>query len=67
VIVKDRISYLWRRSTKCSTNSCVEVRDLPEGGKAVRDSKAGLRSPVLRFTAEEWSAFAQGVKAGEFD
>ena len=65
--MKDGISYRWRRSTKCSTNSCVEVRDLPEGGKALRDSKAGATGPVLLFTAEEWSAFAWGVKAGEFD
>ena len=65
--MKDGISYQWRRSTECSTNSCVEVTDLPKGGKALRDSKAGVSGPVLFFTAEEWSAFARGVKAGEFD
>ena len=65
--MKDGSSYQWRRSTKCSTNSCVEVSDLPEGGKAVRDSKAGMNGPVLLFSAEEWSAFARGVIAGEFD
>ncbi|HYK66805.1 MAG TPA: DUF397 domain-containing protein [Streptosporangiaceae bacterium] len=61
------MSYQWRRSTKCSTNSCVEVSDLPEGWKAVRDSKAGRTGPVLLFTAEEWNTFARAVKAGEFD
>ena len=65
--MEDGISYRWRRSTKCSTNSCVEVIDLPAGGKALRDSKNGQSGPVLRFTAEEWTAFARGVKAGEFD
>ena len=65
--MKDGAFYQWRRSTQCSTNSCVEVSDLPEGGKAVRDSKAGLAGPVLHFTTEEWKAFARGVKAGEFD
>jgi len=33
----------------------------------MRDSKVGATGPVLLFTAEEWSAFARGVKAGEFD
>ena len=65
--MKTGIFNQWRRSTKCSTNSCVEVMDLPDGGKAVRDSKAGPRGPVLLFTAEEWIAFARGVRAGEFD
>jgi hypothetical protein len=67
VTVIDEIPYQWRRSAKCSTNSCVEVSDLPEREKAVRDGKSGGSSPVLRFTAEEWSAFTRAVKAGEFD
>jgi hypothetical protein len=34
---------------------------------AVRDSKAGVKSPVLLFTASEWRAFTSAVRAGEFD
>ncbi len=100
---------IWKRSSRCSSNGCVEVAQ--EGGRAlVRDSKnLGLeplsfqrsewmntvlapvmlgRLPsfvvvhdewhvwsghtvdgdpqVLRFTPEEWDAFGEGVKAGEF-
>lgn len=56
----------WRRSTRCSTNSCVEIADLPDGGTAVRDSKQPFSAPVLLFTAKEWKAFILGVTAGEF-
>jgi len=31
----------------------------------VRDSK-NPDSAILRFTADEWSAFVKGVEAGEF-
>jgi hypothetical protein len=57
----------WLRSSFCSANSCVEVASLPGGGRAVRDSKAAGVSPTLMFTAEEWSSFLAGVKAGDFD
>jgi hypothetical protein len=56
----------WRRSSRCSTNSCVEVADLPGGSVAVRDSKASGPSPVLVFDPQEWQSFISGVKAGEF-
>ena len=54
------------RSAPCSTNSCVEVAELPEGGVAVRDGKLQEGSAVLVFTADEWRAFVAGVKQGEF-
>jgi hypothetical protein len=46
--------------------NCVEVGVLPDGGMAVRDSKDNGSGPVLGFTREEWAAFTDGVKAGEF-
>ena len=45
---------------------CVEVADHPDGGRFVRDSKHPAGG-MLSFTAGEWSAFVQGVRAGEFD
>jgi len=57
---------VWRRSTRCSTNECVEVAELPGGGVAVRDSKQPSSGPVLKFSAQEWQAFISSVCAREF-
>jgi hypothetical protein len=48
-----------------SRQDCVEVADLDDG-TAVRDSKDPAGA-VLTFTAAAWSAFMDGVGAGEFD
>lgn len=37
-------------------SECVDVRDTKD-----------LKSPTLSFTHDEWGAFIQGVKLGEFD
>ena len=59
----------WRKASfsNIDEGGCVEVADLADGSRLVRDSKQGAASPVLGFTASEWSAFAKGVRAGEFD
>jgi len=59
----------WRKSTFSNGHggSCVEVADLPDGGRAVRDTKLGETSPVLRYTRSEWEAFLAGVRDGQFD
>ena len=61
---------VWRKSTfsNGSGGNCVEVAiAMPDGRRAVRDSKDHGTGPVLHFTKDEWSAFVAGVKAGEFD
>lgn len=59
----------FRKSTFSGGNGggCVEVAELPDGGRAVRDSKQGSTGPVLCFNAVEWEAFLKGAKSGEFD
>lgn len=52
----------WRKSASCSTNSCMEVADLDDGGHAVRDGKLGDDSPVLVFDPVAWAAFMNAVK-----
>jgi hypothetical protein len=58
----------WRTSSYSGANGdCVEVAGLPDGSRAVRDTKDRGRGPILQFTSSEWWAFIAGVKAGEFD
>ena len=56
---------MWRKSSYSSDqgDNCVEVATLPNG-TAVRDSKDPA-DPILRFSADAWRAFLNGVKAGE--
>lgn len=58
----------WRKSSYSNGNggNCVEVADLTDGGRAVRDSK-NPHGPALVFTRAEWAAFTAGVRASEFD
>jgi hypothetical protein len=55
----------WRRSTRCESNSCVEV-GLLSTEVAMRDSK-DANGAVLLFTAAEWTAFLEGARRGEFE
>lgn len=57
----------YKISSFCNFGGCVEVGQSPDGAVIVRDSKDAERATSLAFTNEEWGAFVQGVKAGEFD
>lgn len=67
--MKDPAGLSWRKSSYSNGTggACVEVADLPDGGRLVRDTKDKGDGPILRFTAAEWQAFVLGVKDGEFD
>lgn len=53
----------WRKSSYSGYNgNCVEVADLDAGRIGVRDSKAGVGSPVLEFSRADWAAFLVSVK-----
>ena len=43
--------------------NCVEVASLPDGGRAVRDSKAP-HGPALSFTPAQWVSFTTAIRAG---
>jgi hypothetical protein len=60
---------LWKKSSRSNGNggnNCVEVRVLGLIDVVlVRNSKRPDYD--LQFTTDEWKAFIEGVKAGEFD
>ena len=57
----------WARASLCSNScACVEVTRLRRGDIGVRNSRFP-NVPVVWFTRDEWAAFLDGVKAGEFD
>ncbi|MEV6985261.1 DUF397 domain-containing protein [Sphaerisporangium sp. NPDC051017] len=55
----------WRKSSaSAAENDCVEVATLPNGAKAIRDSKCPDRA-FLCLSASQWAAFIHGLAAGE--
>jgi hypothetical protein len=57
----------WHKSTRSGpySDNCVEVA-FAGGAVALRDSK-DRAGAVLVFTPQEWLAFVDGTKDGEFD
>ncbi len=52
----------WAKSShSANEGECVEVATLPDGGRAVRDSK-DPDGPVLRFAAEAWETFMERIR-----
>ncbi|GAA1611353.1 DUF397 domain-containing protein [Catellatospora bangladeshensis] len=54
----------WRIGSFCDTSACVEVGF---GAGEVRVRRARTDGPDVVFSKEEWAAFLQSAKAGEFD
>jgi Domain of unknown function (DUF397) len=61
--VTDKLSWVKSSYSGGSGGNCVEVAALPDGGRAVRDSK-DPGGPVLAFAAGHWEAFVRGIKDG---
>jgi hypothetical protein len=57
----------WRKASLSGNNggNCVEVATSLPGVVAIRDSK-DQQGPALIFTSDQWEAFCNGVKRGEF-
>jgi hypothetical protein len=53
----------WRKSSFCQAGECVEVA-MQDGVVVLRSTRAP--DAVVRFTRDEWRAFAIGMQAGEF-
>lgn len=55
----------YRVSSFCNLGNCVAVGLAPDGRVAVADTKTD-QDPLL-FTTDEWTAFCDGVRRGEFE
>ncbi|MEU8955020.1 DUF397 domain-containing protein [Streptomyces sp. NPDC048518] len=57
----------WIKSRKSEANgTCIEAIGLSGGGVALRNSR-DAHGPALVYTVEEFDAFLDGAKKGEFD
>ena len=57
----------WVKASASNANGqCVELAPLGGGGVAVRNS-TDPQGPALIFTAQEFDAFLDGARRGEFD
>ena len=65
-MMRDLTGAVWRKSRRSGAQGeCVEVAQNLPGVVAVRDSK-NPTGPALVFTPDEWRAFVEGAKSGEF-
>ncbi len=57
----------WRKSSYSNGTGgdCCEVAPLPDGGRALRDSK-NPDGPLLLLSKQAWRGLVQGIKAGQF-
>lgn len=53
------------KNTRCHGVHCVSVA-VKAGGVGVRDTKDSTKTTLV-FTRDEWAAFLDGAKNGEFD
>lgn len=51
--------------TYCGNGACIEIASGSSGAIFIRDSK-DPDGPKLRFSRDEWDAFATGVKSDYF-
>jgi uncharacterized protein DUF397 len=56
----------WRKSSYSNGGGeCVEVADLENGSRALRDSK-NPDDGMLTFDRQAWDSFVTGIKSGQF-
>ena len=64
----DLAGAIWSKSSFSTSGngSCVEVALVPSGFAVGYTMQQG-RGPVLLFGTDEWAAFVNAVRAGDFD
>jgi hypothetical protein len=56
----------WTKAASCAGGNCVQVASTGDGRVFIGDSK-NVDGPVLSYTRDEWVAFLEGAKNGDFD
>jgi hypothetical protein len=64
--VTDKLTWVKSSYSGGSGGNCVEVAVLPDGERAVRDSKHA-DGPMLTARTADWKAFLCHAKQGAFD
>lgn len=59
------LNEVWRTSTRSQDTNCVEVA-YSGGAVLIRDTK-DRAAAMVSVAPEDWRAFVDGIKAGEFD
>ena len=54
----------WRTATKSAAGNCVQVA---RHGSTIMIADSKNPGPFLSYTLQEWDAFLDGAKKGEFD
>jgi hypothetical protein len=56
----DRLTWIKSSHSGGSGGNCVEIAILPDGGRAIRDSK-NPDGPVLRLSNKQWQTFHKNI------
>jgi Domain of unknown function (DUF397) len=55
----------WRVARKCNGGECVRVA--ASGDEIIIGSSKHLDGPVISYSREEFAAFVEGIRQGDFD
>jgi 20S proteasome alpha/beta subunit len=55
----------WRTATASGSENCVQVKS--KDGMVIVGNSRQTDGPFLSYTRDEWVAFLDGAKKGEFD
>lgn len=55
----------WRVALRCNGGACIRVA--PRGSQIIIGDSKSPNGPVLTYSRDEWLAFVDGIRQGDFD
>jgi hypothetical protein len=55
----------WRVARRCNGGECIQIASM--GDHILFGDSKDPSGPVLKYSYEEWKAFAEGIRRGDFD